>query len=130
MKIFLFILDKNHKDTSKHSKCKCRKKIPKSSLLPNSTVRLKHGSVLGIGCLNFLFITFDSCSYESKVMNSIVECEELKGFNENKYRENELLKLKWKNKEKSLSNKKDLLSMCSYKIKSKLKNENKRMLFD
>ena len=63
-------------------------------------------------------------------MNSIAEYEEIKSFNENKNRENELIKLKWKNKEKSLANKKDLLSMCSSRIKSKLENENKRMLFD
>ena len=89
---------------------------------------LKHGSVLSFGCLSFLFVVFDSLSCE--IMNSLVEYEELKSLNEKRSHENELIKLKWKNKEKSLANKKDLLSMCSSKIKFKLKNENKRMLFD
>jgi hypothetical protein len=84
--------------------------------------------VLSFGCLSFLFVIFDSLSCE--IINSIAEYEELKSLNEKRSHENELIKLKWKNKEKSLANKKDLLSMCSSKIKFKLKNENKRMLFD
>ena len=87
--------------------------------------------MLSIGCLNFLFIKLDYSPNKTKVIKSFIEYEENKFFYKKNARENELLKLKWKDKEKSLANKKNLLSMCSStRLRFNLKNENKQTLID
>ena len=124
--------DEEEVDSCERIKCKCRQYFSTDTSNSENSAILKHGSVLSIGCLNFLFIRLDFIPSETKLTNSSskYEYEESSLLIEKKNRENELIKLKWKNKEKSLSNKKDLLSMCSSKLNFKLKNENKRTLFD
>ena len=113
--------------------CRCRRKFVANSFAENSTespALLNHGSLLSIGCMSFLFIILDLDARQTKIVKSIPAYAQAKSFHENDTMENDLIRAKWKNRDKSLANKKDLLSMCSTKLNFKMKNDNKRPLID
>jgi hypothetical protein len=113
--------------------CKCRENF----LVTHSenSALLNHGSMMSIGCLNFLFIILDvNNSRENEnetIIKSLTEYQEkYKNLNDKKTREKDLIKFKWKSKEKGRTHKKELLFSASKINQFKIKNDNKRALFD